>query len=112
MEIGDASFIGLECKSGDVSDCNDRTDESVPSQLQGYLVLSETETQCGSKCDLDSTLRSSSSERPRYFWTYFQSQAIDIEDFSFKSIIAMQSTNIDPNQSSIFDIKRPFSQWF
>ena len=75
-EIGDATFIGLECESGDVSDCNDGTDESSPPELQGYLILSETESQCGSKCKLGPTLRSSSSESRRY-WTQYTSQAKD-----------------------------------
>ena len=77
-KIGDASHIGLECPSGDVSNCNDGTDEIMPSQLQGYLVLSETETQCGSNCNLNSSSRSfSSPQSVRYFWTQFTSQAID-----------------------------------
>ena len=83
-EIADASFIGLECDSGDVSDCNDGTDESSPSELQGYLILSETETKCGSKCNNDPTLRSSTSKSIRYFWTVYTSQAIDIVEFCWK----------------------------
>ena len=77
-EIADASFIGLECESGDVSNCNDGTDESSPSELQGYLILSETETKCGSKCNNDPTLRSSTSKSLRSYWTLYTSQAIDI----------------------------------
>lgn len=77
-EIADASFIGLECDSGDVSNCNDGTDESSPPELQGYLILSETETKCGSKCNNDPTLRSSTSKSLRSYWTLYTSQAIDI----------------------------------
>ena len=71
-----------------MSDCNDGTDESSPPELQGYLILSETESQCGSKCKLGPTLRSSSSESRRY-WTQYTSQAKDIKAFDLKSTIAM-----------------------
>ena len=89
-EIADAAFIGLECDSGDVSNCNDGTDESSPSELQGYLILPETETKCGSKCDNDSTMRSSTSKGLRSFWTLYTSQAIDIVELCWKFIILMK----------------------
>ena len=60
-KIGDASFIGLDCPTGDVSDCNDGTLESAPSECKGILVLSEEESQCGSKC-FRSNERSTSNE--------------------------------------------------
>ena len=50
--IGDASFIGLECPTGIVDDCNDGTDESVPNECAGILMVPETETKCGSQCRL------------------------------------------------------------
>ena len=48
--IGDASFIGLECQTGIVDDCNDGTDESVPDECTGILMVPKIETNCGSQC--------------------------------------------------------------
>lgn len=104
-EIADASFIGLECDSGDVSNCNDGTDESSPPELQGYLILSETETKCGSKCNNDPTLRSSTSKSLRSYWTLYTSQAIDIVELCWKFIIAMQLRYERPKWFIYFQLK-------
>ena len=68
-KIGDASFIGLECESGDVEDCNDRT-ERAPPGCNNVLILSENESKCGSKCNASSNqrLRRSSQKRKKN-WT-------------------------------------------
>jgi len=78
-KIGDASFIGLDCDSGNIEDCNSGPDESVPSDCQGVLMLSETESRCGLNCNLklNSTARSSLSESGIRRWTYWSSQAIE-----------------------------------
>ena len=68
------SFIGLDCDSGNVEDCNSGPDESVPSDCEGVLILSETESRCGLNCSLNSTARSKNDIRR---WTYFTSQAIE-----------------------------------
>ena len=51
--IGDASFIGLDCPSGNVDDCNDGTEESVQDECAGILIVPEKQSQCGSKCSVD-----------------------------------------------------------
>ena len=53
--IGDASFIGLECPSGIVDDCNDGTNESVPGECLGVLMVPDENTQCGSQCNYFAT---------------------------------------------------------
>ena len=75
-KIGDSSFIGLDCPSGDVDDCNDGTVESAPPECQGALILSEEESQCGSKCNLAFKSRSSIRNRKKW-WTYFTRQAFE-----------------------------------
>ena len=82
--IGDASFIGLECESGNVDDCNDGTDESAPQDCQGGLILSETESQCGSKCN--------NTMHGRRWWTLFSSLALELE-------------NRMKNETNVFDHK-------
>ena len=74
-EIGDASFIGLDCPSGNVDDCNDATVESAPPGCKGALIFSEEESQCGSKCNLAPQLRSSSNGKRKKWWTLFTRQA-------------------------------------
>ena len=59
-KIADASFIGLECESGDVDDCNDLT-ERAPASCRGVLILSEKESKCGSKCNASSNKKSTRS---------------------------------------------------
>ena len=48
--IGDASFIGLECPSGIIDDCNDGTNDRVPEECLGVLMVPDGDTQCGSQC--------------------------------------------------------------
>ena len=74
-KIGDSSFIGLDCPSGDVDDCNDGTVESAPAECKGALILSEEESQCGSKCTLASQQSSSLIGNRKQWWTYFTRQA-------------------------------------
>ena len=83
--IGDASFIGLECESGNIDDCNDGTDESAPPDCQGVFILSETESQCGSKCN--------NKIRGRRWWTLFTSQAIKIESSEWHNILVSNQNN-------------------
>ena len=78
-KIGDASFIGLECKSGNIDDCNDEPDEDFNGQfLENFwdpaLILSEKESQCGSKCSFDPQLRSTPGKSKKW-WTLWKSQA-------------------------------------
>ena len=51
--IGDASFIGLDCPSGNVDDCNDGTEESVQDACSGILIMPDKQSYCGSKCIID-----------------------------------------------------------
>ena len=76
-KIGDASFIGLDCPSGNVDDCNDGTVASAPPGCAGALILSEEESQCGSKCDLFPQFRSSSLGNTKKWWTYFTRPAFE-----------------------------------
>ena len=48
------SSIGLQCESGDVSDCNlSLSMEILPSYCKGKLIFSSnTDRDCGSKCDI------------------------------------------------------------
>ena len=73
--ISDASFIGLDCPSGDVRGCNDGTLMSAPSGCGGVLILSEEESQCGSHCNLRRNLRSTSIDNRKKWWTLFKRQA-------------------------------------
>ena len=78
-KIGDASFIGLECRSGNIDDCNDGPDEDLDGQfLENFwdpaLILSEKESQCGSKCSFDPRLRSAPGKSKKW-WTLWKSQA-------------------------------------
>ena len=77
-KIGDATFIGLDCPSGNVDDCNDGTVESAPPECKGALIFSEEESQCGSKCDLIPQFRNS-----KKWWTYFTRQAFEFKNLQF-----------------------------
>ena len=85
--IGDASFIGLDCPSGNVDDCNDGTEESVRNECSGILIVPEKQSRCGSKCSIDQTLTRSekyqvnatetanftSTATVTKFWTFYTS---------------------------------------
>ena len=59
--LGDASQIGLECESGDFSDCDlNEPVEHAPIGCEGILMFSENESKCGSLCQ-SKTTRSTSS---------------------------------------------------
>ena len=59
--IGDASFIGLECESGDFSDCNlDEFDGDVWMGCEDILIFSNSNSTCGSLCNPKLTRRSAS----------------------------------------------------
>ena len=78
-KIGDPSFIGLECESGNISDCHDGPDESAPPSCQGGLILSDTKSECGSQCKLprsNSPRSNSKATRTAKWWTLYTSQAI------------------------------------
>ena len=50
--IGDASLIGLQCESGDFSDCDlDGLDNHMPIGCDRILMFSESNSTCGSLCD-------------------------------------------------------------
>ena len=53
--IGDASFIGLNCPTGIIDDCNDGTNERVPGNCSGVLMVPDENTHCGSQCNNTST---------------------------------------------------------
>ena len=53
--IGDASFIGLDCPTGIIDDCNDGTHESVPDECSGIFMAPKKTTKCGSKCSWNTT---------------------------------------------------------
>ena len=74
-KIGDASFIGLDCESGDVEDCNDRT-ERAPPGCNNVLILSENESKCGSKCNASSNQKlTRSSQKREKWWTLWTRKA-------------------------------------
>ena len=80
--IGDASFIGLDCPSGIIDDCNDGTQESVPAECSGIFIAPKKKTKCGSKCSLNSTRTRENykcgSEHDEYddqYWLLFKSLA-------------------------------------
>ena len=82
--IGDASFIGLDCPSGNVDDCNDGTEETVQNECSGILFVPETQSECGSKCTVDhmnvtraknhkaNTKNTSKADFAKY-WTFYTS---------------------------------------
>ena len=71
-DIGDASFIGLDCKSGNVTACNSGiNDRCRLPDCEGVLILSEEESQCGLDCDPNPV---SGTRR----WTCWISQATDL----------------------------------
>ena len=59
--IGDASLIGLECESGDFSDCIlDEIDDYALIECENILMFSKSNSTCGSLCDPQRTRRSAS----------------------------------------------------
>ena len=67
--IGDASLIGLECESGDFSDCNvEEPDGHVTYGCDGVLIFSDINSTCGSMCESKRKKRSSFG---RTGWTLF-----------------------------------------
>ena len=53
--IGDPSFIGIDCESGIIDDCNDGTQESVSDECSGIFMAPNKPTRCGSQCSLNTT---------------------------------------------------------
>ena len=59
--IGDASLIGLECESGDFTDCNlDGAAERVAFGCEDILIFSDINSTCGSMCGSKRNKRSAS----------------------------------------------------
>ena len=57
--IGDASLIGLECESGDFSDCElPKSIEPIPIGCEGVLIFSQDSNTCGSNCNSKKPKRS------------------------------------------------------
>ena len=75
-KIGDASFIGLECESGNVDDCNDEPEERAPLKCDGSLILSDKVSKCGSKCTLNPQNDQELSVKESR-WTHWISEALD-----------------------------------
>ena len=69
--ITDAYYMGLECETGNVDDCDDLPDESAPTECSGVLFLSEKESQCGSNCHF----KPRSAVIKKRWWTLWTSQA-------------------------------------
>ena len=73
-EIGDSSLIGLECDSGDFSDClENEADQSTPFDCNGVLFFTEKTSSCGSLCDLGVKRkpRQSDNKIVRQGWTRY-----------------------------------------
>ena len=75
--IGDASFIGIECESGIIDDCNDGTHDSVPYECSGIFLAPKKTTQCGSQCQLPNpNLRSDYKVKEKNetgkYWLYYK----------------------------------------
>ena len=94
--IEDASFIGLDCPSGDVSDCNDGTLKSARNVSMGALILSDEESQCGSKCCFGSNQRSSQNENRKKWWTLFTRQALENLSQFLILVIIVSVENLKP----------------
>ena len=60
-----------------MSDCNDGTLASAPSECKGALIVPEEESQCGSKCNSGLNLRSKAIEKKNKWWTLFTRQALE-----------------------------------
>lgn len=71
FSISVPSMIGLECESGNVDDCDlSMTMEVLPFSCKGILMFStESERDCGTKCD-ESQSRNSKSPTRRG-WTKY-----------------------------------------
>jgi len=71
-DIGDQSFIGLDCETGDYRDCvfslSQTPDKSSPG-CEGYLIFSDLNSTCGAHCKSSRTKRSSSDDNGRMGWT-------------------------------------------
>ena len=70
--ISDASIIGLECESGNIDDCNDGTEESVPAECTGIFLAPAETTQCGSKCSANA--RTKYKTKKNSYWLYYKSK--------------------------------------
>ena len=69
INVGDPSLIGLNCESGDFSDCNlFEPDEPIPSGCEGKLIFSPIQSSCGSMCGAH---RKKRSEQARTGWTLY-----------------------------------------
>ena len=103
-KIGDASFIGLDCPTGDVSDCNDGTLESAPSECKGVLILSKEESQCGSKCYVGPNERSTSNENRQKWWTLYTRRAPEnIIELTYTVCDIRYVSNVLKTQSQTWD---------
>ena len=57
--IGDASLIGLECESGDFSDCDlNAFSDHIPIGCEKILMFSDSNNQCGKLCKSNRSKRS------------------------------------------------------
>lgn len=79
--LGDSSLIGLECESGDFSDCDlNRFNDHAPIGCEGILMFSNDNSTCGSMCDSNRAKRSSESNGfKKQGWTpYYISEDLPI----------------------------------
>ena len=71
--ISDASLIGLDCETGNIDDCNDGTEESVPVECTGIFLAPKKTTQCGSQCSFNT--QKNNRRKKNSYWLYYQSKA-------------------------------------
>ena len=70
IDIGDASLIGLECESGDFSDCDwSEINDRIPFGCEDILMFSNSNSTCGSKCNVNGFERREIMSRTG--WTLF-----------------------------------------
>ena len=70
--ISDASIIGLDCETGNIEDCNDGTEDSVPAECSGIFLAPDQTTECGSKCDISTRINYKSKKNS--YWLYYKSK--------------------------------------
>ena len=79
--IGTSTLIGLECVSGNITDCNDSlmmyqnsSNGEIPVGCEKLLIFADNESSCGSYCDLnDKKRRSTADVIARKGWTLYTS---------------------------------------
>ena len=81
--IGDASLIGLQCESGDFSDCElPKSIEPIPIGCEGVLIFStDGNNTCGSNCNSKKSKRNSRETSSKFGgWTPYYNNDDDPDD--------------------------------